>query len=41
MSEAFNALSTQTRRAATSEDLDRFFGRTSDMPAADFTSVTK
>jgi GST-like protein len=41
MSQAFNALSTQTRRAATSEDLDRFFGRTSDMPPADFSSVTK
>jgi GST-like protein len=41
MSQAFNALSTQTRRAATSEDLDRFFGRTPDMPPADFTSVTR
>jgi GST-like protein len=41
MSEAFNALSTQTRRAATREDLDRFFGRSADMPPADYTSVTK
>jgi GSH-dependent disulfide-bond oxidoreductase len=38
---AFNALSTQTRRAATSENLDRFFGRTADMPAADYSGVTK
>jgi len=41
MREAFNALSTQTRRAATSEDLDRFFGRTSNMPPADFSGVTR
>jgi GST-like protein len=41
MSAAFNALSTQTRRAATRADLDRFFGRTEDMPPADYSSVTK
>ena len=41
MSEAFNAPSTQTRRAATREDLDRFFGRSADMPPADYSSVTK
>lgn len=41
MGEAFNAISTQTRRTATSEDLDRFFGRTKEMPPADFTSATR
>ena len=41
MSEAFNAISSQTRRAATPEDLDRFFGRTKDMPPADFTATTR
>jgi GST-like protein len=41
MGEAFNALSTQTRRAATRENLDRFFGRTADMPPADYSSVTR
>jgi GSH-dependent disulfide-bond oxidoreductase len=41
MDEAFTEISTKTRRAATTEDLDRFFGRSKDMPPADFTSVTK
>jgi GSH-dependent disulfide-bond oxidoreductase len=41
MDEAFTALSTHTRRSATHEDLDRFFGRTQDMPAADYSSVTR
>jgi GST-like protein len=39
--EAFSELSTQSRRAATRENLDLFFGRTADMPSADYTSVTK
>jgi GST-like protein len=38
---AFAAISTETRRAATQQDLDRFFGRSQDMPPADFTSVTR
>jgi GSH-dependent disulfide-bond oxidoreductase len=41
MDEAFTALSTESRRAATAEDLDRFFGRTRYMPAADFKAVTR
>jgi GST-like protein len=41
MGEAFNELSTQSRRTATTEDLDRFFGRTRDMPPADFTALTR
>jgi GSH-dependent disulfide-bond oxidoreductase len=32
---------TRTRRAATTEDLDRFFGRTHDMPEADFSAIVK
>jgi len=41
MNETFTLLSTQTRRAATTEDLDRFFGRVEDMPRADFSAVTR
>jgi GST-like protein len=41
MHEAFTALSTQSRRAATSADLDRFFGRVEEMPPADFSAVTR
>ena len=41
MSEAFTAISTQTRRAATPEDLDRFFGRSQDVPSADFSSAIR
>jgi GST-like protein len=41
MHEAFSALSTQTRRAATDADLDRFFGRVQDMPPADYSSITR
>ena len=41
MDDAFTALSTQTRRTATPEDLDRFFGRTKEMPPADYTAVTR
>jgi GST-like protein len=40
-SEAFTAVSTSTRRAATDADLDRFFGRTEDMPATDFSAVKR
>ena len=31
----------ETRRAATAADLDRFFGRTADMPATDYSAVTR
>jgi GST-like protein len=41
MQEAFSSASNETRRAATKADLDRFFGRTRDMPDADFSSVTR
>ena len=41
MGEAFTDLSTQSRRAATPEDLDRFFGRAKDMPSVDFTAATR
>ena len=41
MQEAFDTLSTQTRQSATPEDLDRFFGRTKDMPPADFSGVRR
>jgi GST-like protein len=39
--EAFDAEATRTRRAASAEDLDRFFGRTDRVPAADYSLVTK
>jgi GST-like protein len=38
---AFADLANETRRAATAEDLDRFFGRTAAMPPADFSAVTR
>ncbi|MDB5724049.1 MAG: hypothetical protein JWQ16_803 [Novosphingobium sp.] len=40
-SEAFDDAATATRRAASAQDLDRFFGRTDQVPAADFSTVTK
>ena len=39
--EAFTRISTDTRRAATAEDLDRFFGRDSHAPHVDFSAITK
>ncbi len=39
--EAFRAPSAQSRGSATTEDLDRFFGRSKDMPQQDFSAVTK
>lgn len=41
MDEAFTAVSTQARRSASQRDLDRFFGRTESMPAADYSAVTR
>jgi GST-like protein len=41
MDEAFSGPTNQTRRGATSADLDRFFGRSKDMPPADFTAITR
>lgn len=40
-SEAFDDAATRTRRAASAQDLDRFFGRTEQVPAADFSVITK
>lgn len=39
--EAFSAVSTASRRAATAEDLDRFFGRKATAPDVDFSAVTR
>jgi GST-like protein len=41
MEAAYATIATETRHAATRADLDRFFGRTAQMPAADFSSVTR
>jgi GST-like protein len=41
MDAAFNVVATETRKAATKTDLDRFFGRTEQMPDADYSSVTR
>jgi len=38
-SEAFTAEAERTRKAASGENLDRFFGRTASVPAADFSLV--
>ena len=41
MAEAFIAPSTENLQSATPADLDRFFGRTEDMPSADYSAVTR
>jgi hypothetical protein len=41
LSGAFLDLANDTRRAATHDDLDRFFGRTEAMPPADYSAVTR
>lgn len=41
MDAAFNAISTETRLATTKADLDRFFGRTEQMPEADFSAIKR
>jgi GST-like protein len=41
MDAAFTAISTETRKAATPADLDLFFGRGAEVPAADFSAVTR
>ncbi|MET0240566.1 MAG: glutathione S-transferase family protein [Sphingobium sp.] len=38
---AFTAPSTAARKSATAAELDQFFGRTSAMPAADYTALTR
>lgn len=39
--EGFTAIADKTRKAASSEDLDKFFGRTEQVPPADFSAVVK
>jgi len=39
--EAFSKEGEETRKAATREDLDRFFGREADSPSADFSAITR
>jgi len=39
--EDFSEVANRTRKAATGEDLDKFFGRTQQVPAADFTAVVE
>lgn len=39
--EGFTELAERTRKAATPQDLDAFFGRTDAVPAADFSNVVK
>jgi GST-like protein len=39
--EGFTAVAEQSRKAATGEDLDKFFGRTDSVPPADFSAVVK
>jgi GST-like protein len=41
MEAAFTPMATETRRAATKADLDRFFGRTAQMPEVDFSAITR
>lgn len=38
-SEAFDDAATRTRKGASSEDLDKFFGRTDSVPATDYSAV--
>ncbi len=39
--EAFNTISTESRRSAKPEQLDKFFGREENSPQADFSALTK
>ena len=39
--EGFTEIAERTRKAANAQDLDRFFGRTEQVPPADFSAVTK
>ena len=41
VAEAFTEVSVQAIQSATSNDLDRFFGRTENVPAQDFTAVKR
>jgi GSH-dependent disulfide-bond oxidoreductase len=39
--EGFSAIADQTRKSASGEDLDKFFGRSDTVPPADFSAVVK
>ena len=41
INETYEAIATQTRKSASTEDLDKFFGRTEDVPAMDYSAVTR
>jgi GSH-dependent disulfide-bond oxidoreductase len=41
MHESFTEVSQKTIQAASAEDLDRFFGRTKEMPPTDYMSVKR
>jgi GST-like protein len=41
MREAFEEVASRTRRAASAEDLDRLFSRTEQVPAIDYSAITK
>ena len=41
MDEAFTAVSNETRATASARDLDLFFARSEEMPAADYSAVTR
>lgn len=41
MADAFTEISTETIQSATPADLDKFFGRTSAVPPADYSAVTR
>lgn len=41
IAEDFNPEAERTRKLASQEDLDRFFGRNEHMPAADFSAITR
>lgn len=40
-SEAFDDVATRTRKAASAEDLDKFFGRTEQVPVTDYSAVVE
>lgn len=41
LTELFQEQATQTRRSAGADDLDRFFGRTEEVPPADYSSIVR
>jgi GST-like protein len=41
MSDSYEEIATQTRKSASMEDLDKFFGRSDDVPAIDYSAITR